>query len=153
MFAAGQPYSRPLRCHAAVGDPGDGAALGVFKALSGPLRRVHCPRVHPGGGVRGWGGMGVGRALSDSFPADPPPPSFLPRRANQTPRSSWVSGESGNKGKESHFLSRGRKEAESQPGRPASQPAPALGCSPWERMCWPPGQRFARTLRPPPNHF
>lgn len=61
-----------------------------------------------------------GKALYDNFPADPPPPSFLPRRANQTLRSSWVSGESGNKGKESHFLSRGRKEIES---RPVSQPA------------------------------
>lgn len=88
-------------------------------------------------------GVGVGGALYDNFPADPPPPSFLPRRANQTPRSSWVSGESGNKGKESHFLSRGRKEAES---RPASQPGPALGCSPWEGI-------FARTLKPPPSLF
>lgn len=61
-----------------------------------------------------------GKALYDNFPADPPPPSFLPWRANQTLRSSWVSGESGNKGKESHFLSRGRKEIES---RPVSQPA------------------------------
>lgn len=34
-------------------------------------------------------------------------------------RSSWVSRESGNKGKESHFLLRGRKEAEIQP---ATQP-------------------------------
>lgn len=60
-------------------------------------------------------------ATGQQHPGDPPPPSFLPQRANL--RSSWVSGESGNKGKESHFLSRGRKEAEIQPAsQPATQP-------------------------------
>lgn len=55
----------------------------------------------------------VGQPPSQLHPGDPPPPSFLPQRVNL--RSSWVSRESGNKGKESHFLSRGRKEAEIQP--------------------------------------
>lgn len=107
-------HTRPCRCQAALGISGWGFSKPCQKSLlalpSGPTGPEFTLE---------WG-----KVLYDNFPADPPPPSFLPRRANQTLRSSWVSGESGNKGKESHFLSRGRKEVES---RPVSQPESALG--------------------------
>lgn len=145
MFAAGQPYS-PFTLSGSGGDLGDGAALGIFKALSGPIRRacwrfalVPLPLSSP---RRGWG-LGE-HCMTTSQQTHHPHPSSPGGQIRQTPRSSWVSGESGNKGKESHFLSRGRKEAES---RPASQPGPALGCSPWE------GKTLSRTLKPPPSHF
>lgn len=60
----------------------------------------------------------VGRPPSQPSLGDPWPPPFLSQRTKV--RSSWVSRESGNKGKESHFLLRGRKEVEIQP---ATQPS------------------------------
>ena len=100
--------------------PGEGAELGIFKALSVRPEQEREPRLPSGPSApqvtleRGClRKLPAGQPPSQPSPGDPRPPPFLPQRTNV--RSSWVSGESRNKGKESHFLLRGRKEAEIQP--------------------------------------
>lgn len=94
----------------------------------------------PGGGTCGKAPCGQ---RPSQLPRDPPPPDPLRR---QDLRSSWVSGESGNKAKESHFLLRGRKEAEIQPaahpaGEAAARGRAARGCGaysyPLPQLCNP----------------
>lgn len=124
MFTAGHPLPKLSTVPVGTSGPkGKGQAGDFSKAgqlgQSGPGRRgrLSFPLVPlPQGPL--WNGvhvrrLPVGQPPSQPYPGDPPPPFSLPQRANQ--RSSWVSRESGNKGKESHFLSRGRKEAEMQP--------------------------------------
>lgn len=116
-------HTHSLRFLLGLQAPREGAKLGTFKAWSvGSVVRPRQEREaqlpsSPSAPTLLWSGVHV-RKLPVGHPEDSPPPSFLPQRVNL--RSSWVSGESGNKGKESHFLSRGRKEAEIQP---ASHPA------------------------------
>lgn len=122
-------HTHSLRFLLGLRAPGEGAKLGTFRAWSvGSVVRpwqeteVQIPS-GPTAPTSLWSGAHVrklpaGQPPSQPHPGDPPPPSFLPQRV--TLRSSWVSRESGNKGKESHFLSRGRKEAAIQP---ASHPA------------------------------
>lgn len=124
MFTAGHPLPKLSTVPVGTSGPkGKGQAGDFSKAgqlgQSGPGRkgRLSFPLVPlPQGPL--WNGvhvrrLPVGQPPSQPYPGDPPPPFSLPQRANQS--SSWVSRESGNKGKESHFLSRGRKEAEMQP--------------------------------------
>ena len=147
MFTAGQhsppppPHHHPRpgpsqRFHQGLQAPGEGAELGIFKALSVRPEQEREPRLPSGPNApqvtleRGcMRKLPAGQPPSQPSPGDHRPPSFLPQRTNV--RSSWVSGESRNKGKESHFLLRGRKEAEIQPPT-----QPALGCSPAQGQGW-----------------